>query len=80
MRQRIQVGAAVMLTVLLSATAVGVTTTQAGAANTRGFDGKTITIGGMWSTSNFSGAQIGAQGYMAPTTQIHTHRPASRAS
>jgi ABC-type branched-subunit amino acid transport system substrate-binding protein len=63
MRRKVRVGAGVLLTVLLSATAVGVTAGQAGAA-TRGFDGKTITIGGMWSTSNFSGAQIGAQGYI----------------
>ena len=63
MRQRVRVGAAVMLTVLLSVAVVGVTTAQAG-ATTRGFNGKTITIGGMWSTSNFSGAQIGALGYI----------------
>ncbi len=63
MRRRVRVGTSVLLAVLLSAAAVGVTTGPAGAA-TRGFDGKTITIGGMWSTSNFSGAQIGAQGYI----------------
>jgi ABC-type branched-subunit amino acid transport system substrate-binding protein len=64
MRRKVREGAGVLLAVLLSATAVGVTTGQAG-ATTRGFDGKTITIGGMWSTSNFSGAQIGAEGYIS---------------
>ena len=63
MRRKVRIGAGILLTVLLSATAVGVTTGQAGAA-TRGFDGKTITIGGIWPTAQFSGAQIGAQGYI----------------
>ena len=40
------------------------TTGQAGAATTRGFDGKTITLGGIWSTANFSGSQVGAQAYI----------------
>ena len=64
MRRNVRVGAGVLLTVLLSATAVGVTTARAGAATVRGFSGKTITIGGIWSTANFSGAQIGVQGYV----------------
>ncbi len=63
MRRKVRVGAGVLLAVLLSATAVGVTTGQAGAA-TRGLNGKTLTIGGMWSTANFSGAEVGAQGYV----------------
>ncbi len=63
MRRKVRVGAGVLLAVLLSATAVGVTTAQAGAA-TRGLNGKTLTIGGIWSTANFSGAQVGAQGYI----------------
>ncbi len=63
MKRNVRVGAAVMLTVLLSATAVGVTSGQVGAA-TRGFDGKTITIGGIWPTAQFAGAQIGAEGYV----------------
>ena len=63
MRRRIRVGAGLLVAVLLSAAAVAVTTAPAGAA-TRGFDGKTITIGGMWSTSNFSGAQVGAEAYI----------------
>ena len=63
MKRKVRVGAAVMLTVLLSATAVGVTSSQVGAA-TRGFDGKMITIGGIWPTAQFAGAQIGAEGYV----------------
>ena len=47
-----------------SAVAACTTAAQAGAATVRGFNGKTITIGGIWSTANFSGAQIGAQGYI----------------
>ncbi len=63
MRRKVRVGAGVLLAVLLSAAAVGVTTGQAGAA-TRGFDGKTLTIGGIWSTANFAGAQVGVEGYV----------------
>jgi ABC-type branched-subunit amino acid transport system substrate-binding protein len=48
----------------LSATAIGVATSQAGAATVRGFDGKTISIGGIWAPQNFSGAQTGAQAYI----------------
>ena len=63
MRRKVRVGAGVLLAVLFSATAVGVTTGQAGAA-TGGFDGKTLTIGGIWSTANFAGAQVGVEGYV----------------
>jgi ABC-type branched-subunit amino acid transport system substrate-binding protein len=63
MRRKVRVGAGVLLAVLLSAAAVGVTTGQAGAA-TRGLNGKTLTIGGIWSTANFSGAQVGVEGYV----------------
>jgi ABC-type branched-subunit amino acid transport system substrate-binding protein len=64
MRRNGRVGAGVLLTVLLAGAAVGVTNAQAGAATVRGFSNKTITIGGIWSTANFSGAQIGVQGYV----------------
>ena len=64
MRRKVRVGAGILVSVLLSATAIGVATGQAGAATVRGFDGKTITIGGMWGTANFSGAQVGAEGYV----------------
>jgi len=64
MRRKVRVGAGILLAVLLSATAIGVTTGQAGAATVRGFNGKTITIGGMWDTANFAGAQVGTEGYI----------------
>jgi ABC-type branched-subunit amino acid transport system substrate-binding protein len=71
MRRKIRVGAGIVLSVLLSATAMGLTTAQAGAATVRGFDGKTITIGGMWGTANFSGAQVGAEGYIKQINQTN---------
>ena len=54
----------VLLTLLLSATTAGLTDGPAGAATVRGYNGKTITIGGMWATSYFSGAQVGALAYI----------------
>jgi ABC-type branched-subunit amino acid transport system substrate-binding protein len=63
MKRLLRVSVGVVLTVALGSSAVLVTTTQAGAA-TRGFNGKTITLGGIWSTANFSGAQVGAQAYI----------------
>jgi len=64
MRRKGRVGASVLLAVLLSAVAACTTSAQVGATTVRGFNGKTITIGGIWSTANFSGAQVGAQGYI----------------
>ena len=49
---------------VISVTAIGLTTGQAHAATARGFDGKTITIGGIWGTANFSGAEVGVEGYV----------------
>ena len=54
----------VLLTLLLSATTAGLADGPAGAATVRGFNGKTITIGGMWATSYFAGAQVGALAYI----------------
>ena len=68
MRRTIQIGVGAVLAVLLSATGAGLRGGQAGAATVRGFDGKTITIGGIWGPQNFSGAQTGAQAYI---TQIN---------
>ncbi len=53
-----------LVALLLSITAVGLTSGTAGAAAVRGFDGKTISIGGIWAPQNFSGAQTGAQAYI----------------
>lgn len=64
MRHKVRIGAGILLVALLSATAGCVTAGRAGAASVRGFAGKTITIGGIWGTANFSGAQVGAQGYI----------------
>ncbi len=71
MRRKVRVGAGVLLSVLLSATAIGLTTAPAGAATVRGINGKTITIGGIWSTSNFSGAQVGVEGYVKQINQTN---------
>jgi ABC-type branched-subunit amino acid transport system substrate-binding protein len=72
MRRKVRVGAGILFSVLLSATAIGVTTTRSGAATTvRGFDGKTITIGGIWGTANFAGAQVGAEGYVKQINQTN---------
>ena len=68
MRRTIQIGVGAVLAVLLSATGAGLRGGQAGAATVRGFDGKTITIGGIWGPQNFPGAQTGAQAYI---TQIN---------
>ncbi len=64
MIRRVRIGAGVLLTAILFVTAISMTTSQAGAATVRGFDGKTIIIGGIWGPQNFSGAQIGAQAYI----------------
>ena len=56
MGRKVRVGAALLLTGLLSAAAVGVTTAQAGAATVRGFNGKTITVGAFWYAADFPNA------------------------
>ena len=53
------------------------TTSQAGASTVRGFDGKTITVGGIWSTANFAGAQVGAEAYFKQinkTNYLHGYK------
>ena len=65
MGRKVRVGAALLLTGLLSAAAVGVTTAQAGAATVRGFNGKTITVGAVWYAADFPNAQVGAQAFFS---------------
>ncbi len=63
MRREIRVATAILLTTLLSAGMVLVTAPPAGAASVRGFNGKTIKVGGFWYTADFPGAEVGAQAY-----------------
>ncbi len=64
MERRVRIGKRVALTAVLSVVAISMTTGQAGASTVRGFDGKTISVGGIWAPQNFSGAQTGAQAYI----------------
>lgn len=77
MRHTFQFGIGVLLTVLLSVMTVGVTTGRAGAATIRGINGKTISIGGIWSTAEFTGAEVGAEGYISQinkTNYLHGYK------
>ena len=52
------------MALLLAVAGLVATPRSAGAATVRGVNGKTITIGGIWGTANFAGAQVGAEGYV----------------
>jgi ABC-type branched-subunit amino acid transport system substrate-binding protein len=81
MKHKVRVGAGVLLTVLLLATAAcsnssssSTTTTgagQTGGGPVRGLSGNTLTVGGIWSTANFPGAEIGAEAYFAQINQTN---------
>ena len=81
MKHKVRVGAGVLLTVLLVATAAcsnssSSSTTTTGAGQTsggpvRGLTGNTLTVGGIWSTANFPGAEVGAEAYFAQINQTN---------
>ncbi len=81
MKHKVRVGAGVLLTVLLVATAAcsnssssSTTTTSAGQTSggpVRGLTGNTLTVGGIWSTANFPGAEVGAEAYFAQINQTN---------
>lgn len=83
MRRKVRVGTGVLLAVLLStaaacsnsststSTSTTSSTSQSSAGPVRGLSGNTLTVGGIWSTANFPGAEVGAEAYFAQINQTN---------
>lgn len=77
MRHKVRFGAGVLLTLLLvtaaacsnsNSTSTSTSTSSSNSTSAgpvRGLSGTTLTVGGIWSTANFPGAEVGAEAYFA---------------